>query len=143
MIMTVYLWHLTAMVLAIGASLLVGGVGLGVEPSTSLWWATRPLWIAGLAVATLPFVALFGRIEQVKPLPVAARPGAPLAFGSAIAVSIGLAILAAAGIQGSMLGISPIAVGLPLLGAMAMIRVRRAAEEPDGTAAVEEPARAA
>ena len=33
-IMTLYLWHLTAMVAVIGASLLLGGFGLGVEPLT-------------------------------------------------------------------------------------------------------------
>ena len=33
-IMTLYLWHLTAMVAVIGVSLLLGGFGLGVEPLT-------------------------------------------------------------------------------------------------------------
>lgn len=65
-IMTLYLWHLTAMVLVIGVSLLLGGPGLGVEPMTPLWWATRPLWWAALATVTLGFVALLGRFETPR-----------------------------------------------------------------------------
>ena len=62
-IMTVYLWHLTAMVGVIGLSLLLDGVGLGVEPLTRGWWLTRPLWWAGLGLVTLGLVALLGRFE--------------------------------------------------------------------------------
>lgn len=143
MIMSIYLWHLTAMVLAIGASLLVGGVGLGIEPSTPLWWTTRPLWIAALAVATLPFIALFGRIEQVKALPADARPGALPALASAIGLAIGLGILAAAGIQGFLAGVNPIAVGLPLLGATVVAVAGRSHTTARSMEAVEEPSRAA
>ena len=65
-IMTLYLWHLTAMVAVIGASLLLGGVGLGVEPLTPTWWLTRPLWWLVLATVTLGFVALLGRFETPR-----------------------------------------------------------------------------
>ena len=62
-IMTIYLWHLTAMVAVIGASLLLGGFGLGVEPLLAGWWLSRPLWWAVLALVTLGLVALLGRFE--------------------------------------------------------------------------------
>ena len=65
-IMTLYLWHLTAMVLVIGVSLLLGGPGLGVTPMTPAWWATRPLWWAALALVTLGFIALLGRFETPR-----------------------------------------------------------------------------
>ncbi|GAA4399827.1 acyltransferase family protein [Fodinibacter luteus] len=65
-IMTLYLWHLTAMVLVIGVSLLLGGPGLGVEPMTPLWWATRVVWWAVLAAVTLGFVAGLGRFETPR-----------------------------------------------------------------------------
>ena len=66
-IMTIYLWHLTAMVGVIGLSLLLDGVGLGVEPLTRGWWLTRPLWWAGLGLVTLGLVALVGRFETPVP----------------------------------------------------------------------------
>ncbi len=65
-IMTLYLWHLTAMVSVIGVSLLLGGVGLGVDPLTPAWWATRPVWWLLLATVTLGFIAVFGRFETPR-----------------------------------------------------------------------------
>lgn len=63
-IMTVYVWHMTAMTLTIGAMLAIGGPFAAIVPGTGLWWATRPLWIALLAVATVPFMAIFQRFER-------------------------------------------------------------------------------
>ena len=96
-IMTLYLWHVTAMVVVIGTSLLLGGVGLGVEPLTAPWWLTRPLWYAVLAAVTLALVAGFGRFETPRADP---RPAPPpwrplLAVAGACA---GLAALAVVGI---------------------------------------------
>ncbi len=65
-IMTLYLWHLTAMVLVIGASLLAGGFGLHVAPLTPSWWLTRPVWWVVLAGVTLGLVALLGRFENPR-----------------------------------------------------------------------------
>jgi hypothetical protein len=36
MIRTLYLWHMTAMVLALG------GLGLELVPNSLAWWAARP-----------------------------------------------------------------------------------------------------
>jgi len=65
-IMTIYLWHLTAMICVIGVSLLLGGPGLGVEPVTAAWWLSRPLWWLALGLATAGFVALLGRFEAPR-----------------------------------------------------------------------------
>ena len=65
-IMTIYLWHLTAMISVIGVSLLLGGPGLGVEPLTAAWWLSRPVWWAALALVTLGFVSLLGRFETPR-----------------------------------------------------------------------------
>lgn len=73
-IMTLYLWHVTAMVAVIGLSLILGGAGLHVVPLTTLWWLTRPAWYIVLAVVTLALVALFGRFETPAADP---RPAPP------------------------------------------------------------------
>ncbi|GGB79892.1 hypothetical protein N798_01200 [Knoellia flava TL1] len=65
-IMTLYLWHLTAMVLVIGALLLLGGPGLGIEPVSAGWWLTRPLWWALLGIVTAGAVAALGRFETPR-----------------------------------------------------------------------------
>jgi hypothetical protein len=66
-IMSVYLWHLTVMVLAIGLAMRVAPWALAPEPLTVTWWLTRPLWWAVLAVATAGVVALVGRFERPRP----------------------------------------------------------------------------
>ncbi len=73
-IMTVYLWHVTAMVAVIGASLAAGGLGLRLVPLGAGWWLSRPVWYAVLAVVTAGFVAVLGRLETAAPDP---RPAPP------------------------------------------------------------------
>lgn len=72
-IMSLYLWHLTAMVLVIGMSLLAGGFGLRATPLTGSWWTTRPVWFAVLGAVTSGLVLLFGRFEK----PIRDRRPAP------------------------------------------------------------------
>jgi hypothetical protein len=122
MIMTIYLWHLTAMVLVIALSSALGGVGLKVAPGTREWWATRPIWHAVLVVALVPLALVFSRFERPKEvrgdLPSAWR----LVIG-ALAVSFGMAFLALDGVAGeSWLGLRLSVIGMPLAGAALMRR---------------------
>ncbi|MFU7528172.1 acyltransferase family protein [Qipengyuania sp. ASV99] len=65
MIMTVYLWHLTAFVLVMTVVWLgLGGAGLDSVPGTAAWWATRPLWLGIYILALLPLIAIFARNER-------------------------------------------------------------------------------
>jgi len=71
-IMTLYLWHMTAYLLAV---LVLWPLGFGHQhDTTARWWLERPLWIGvpGLFLAGL--VAVFGRFERPKlrPKPAAA-----------------------------------------------------------------------
>jgi fucose 4-O-acetylase-like acetyltransferase len=68
-IMTVLLWHLSALLL--GTALLrVAGVR-HPEVGTTAWWATRPLWVASLGLLLVGFIAAFGRFERGGHPPVA------------------------------------------------------------------------
>jgi peptidoglycan/LPS O-acetylase OafA/YrhL len=97
-IMTLYLWHATVMVLAVGVLYWLGGFGLRAEPASGAWWATRPLWIVPLLIALSGFVAIFGRFEQLgRSDPSAARP-AWVSVAGAMAVCGGIAALALGGI---------------------------------------------
>jgi hypothetical protein len=97
-IMTLYLWHLTVMVLTIGLAHLLGDVGLELQPGTWSWWASRPIWIAVLAAFLLVFIALFGRFEQTARKGAEAALPAWRAIAGALGVCSGLAILALHGI---------------------------------------------
>ena len=65
MIMTVYLWHLTAFVIVMVAAWLLGGVGLNLAPGSQAWWLARPLWFAVYIATLLPLIAAFARFERM------------------------------------------------------------------------------
>lgn len=70
--MTIYLWHMPALVLF--AAVLVG-VGVPFpEPLSGVWWLTRPAWLIGVGVATALLVLATDRFERRRmPAPGAAR----------------------------------------------------------------------
>jgi hypothetical protein len=113
-IMSLYLWHLTAMVGLIGASYGFGGVGLRFAVNTPMWWATRPVYLLVLIVATVPFLALFGRFERprrdTRPTPPAWKP-----IVATLAVCGGLGLLARYGVADEA-GLNGLALSLPFVG---------------------------
>ncbi|MFQ5680105.1 MAG: acyltransferase [Gemmatimonadota bacterium] len=115
MIMTIYLWHLTAAALVVGLALLLGGVGLGIEPGTAVWWAVHPGWMAAYLLALAPLLLLFGRFERS---PAGGRPASAwrLVTGATL-VCGGLAVLALRGIGTGGAGLAWKALSAPLLGA--------------------------
>jgi hypothetical protein len=61
-IMTLFLWHMTAYLIAI---LLLWPLGFGHQTDSTLrWWLERPIWIAVPGVILLGLVAVFGRFER-------------------------------------------------------------------------------
>lgn len=113
-IMTLYLWHLTAMVIVIGLAWLVDGWGLGVEPLSVSWWFTRPLWFVVLAVPTFALMAIFGRFER----PERDERLAPPTWKPILAVLLvcaGLGMLAAIGIADEQ-GLNGLVLSLPVIG---------------------------
>jgi len=116
MIMTVFLWHLTASTLAIGGALLLDDVGLRVIPGSGSWWAIRPVWLGVYVLALLPFALGFGRFERSG---VGQRiyPAWRLVT-AALLICAGLALLALGGVAGNgWLGLQT-AVLLPFVGAV-------------------------
>ena len=94
MIMTVYLWHLTVMVIVISLAVLAGGAGLGLEPASSTWWLTRPIWIAVLYAVLIPVALLFSPFERRVRAPDAVVPAAARQVGGAVLICLGVATLA-------------------------------------------------
>ena len=94
MIMTVYLWHITVM-LAVGSVLYFGvGAGFGLEPGSAVWWWSRPLWLALLLAALVPFALLVSPVERL-PAPRESRtPAAPAQIFGAMLFCLGIALLA-------------------------------------------------
>jgi hypothetical protein len=116
MIMTIYLWHLTAMALWIGLAFRLGGIGLHHEPGSAAWWRHRPLWLLALVLTLLPLVLVFARFE--RPKTSASAPSALRLVAGAALLVFGLALLAKYGIAGDgWLGLRLWVLALPFLGA--------------------------
>jgi hypothetical protein len=98
--MSVYLWHLTVMVLVIGAAMLLAPWALGAEPLTATWWLTRPLWWGALAAATMGVVALVGRFERPRPDRESPPPAAWRPVAATVLACGGLGFMAALGLVG-------------------------------------------
>jgi len=116
-IMTLYLWHLTAMVVLIGLGLLADGFGFGPDPLSAAWWLTRPLWFAALIVPTVLLMVVFGRFER----PESDGRAAPPWWRPVLAVLLicaGLGFLAAIGIADED-GLNGLVLSLPVIGVFA------------------------
>lgn len=93
--MTLYLWHMTA--LMVGAGIVVVALRFGTPVGLGLgWWLSLPVWIGLLAALTVPMVRVFGRLEQVR------MPRTPSAVGP-LRVSVAAALIGA-GLVGIMAG---------------------------------------
>ena len=103
MIMTIYLWHLTVMVIIVSLAYLAGGLGLGLEPGSPEWWLSRPIWIAILYAALLPVTLLLAPLERRARAADATAPAAARLVGGAILICIGVALLALFGFGGAPL----------------------------------------
>ena len=97
-IMTVFLWHSTVQVLVIGGALALDGAGLALTPGSPAWWAARPLWLGLMLIALFPAVALFARYERGGRAAKATVPAAGVQAGAALALCLGLALLAWSGV---------------------------------------------
>jgi len=117
MIMTVFLWHLTASTLAIGCALLFNDVGLLSTPGSGAWWAIRPVWLLVYLLALLPFALGFGRFERSAASIIPLQPWRLVA--GAILICAGLALLALDGVTGDgWLGLRIYVLLLPFAGSV-------------------------
>lgn len=97
-IMTVFLWHSTVMMLSYGLAFLADGFGLRTLPGEPGWWSVHWLWVGVFTIGMLPFVALFARFERPS-FSRAAPPSVPAMLGGTLLLAAGLALLAFDGID--------------------------------------------
>jgi fucose 4-O-acetylase-like acetyltransferase len=91
MIMTFYLWNMSAVVLA-AVLVFPTGIAPQPEPLSAAWWALRPAWIALCAVCLLPF--LFGSRWAERPAATRGRVSGAVAVTGGVLAAAGLAIVA-------------------------------------------------
>jgi len=103
MIMTVYLWHITVMVVFGAVLYLAGGFGLGIEPGTTEWWLSRPVWISILLVLLAPVALLLSPLERSSRSPDSAIPSPARQITGAMMLCLGISLLAMYGYGGGPL----------------------------------------
>ena len=118
MIMTVFLWHSTSMMLIIGLGFFIWPEVFSVAPGSGVWWALRPVWVSIFAVATFPFLVGFVRFEREvmpereKPVPVWRL------YAGCIITCAGLGFLALKGVGGNPNWMyDALSLALPFIGA--------------------------
>ena len=122
MVMTFYLWNMTAAVLA-AVILLPSGLAPQPEPLTAAWWVLRLGWIAACTVCLVPFLFAFRWAERPgAPTPPARAgwTGLATALAGAGLASAGMAIVAAAAfpVQGEVVARPAVGVTFLLVGAL-------------------------
>ena len=101
MIMTVFLWHMSIMLLFVGLSYLAGGFGLDVPPGGSAWWMLRPIWLLGLYTVLLPLAIPLAVLER-RSLPEGAKTPSPIRLvAGALLACTGVALIALFGYGGA------------------------------------------
>jgi peptidoglycan/LPS O-acetylase OafA/YrhL len=128
MIMTLYLWHITVMVLLGSILYFAGGFGFGIEPGTTEWWWTRPLWIGVLLVLLFPAALALSPLERRGRKPGSAIPSAARQIVGAVLLCLGISLLAVFGYGGGLFAgqdiasFSLVVVGAGLSGLLPQLR---------------------
>ncbi|GII89193.1 acyltransferase [Sphaerisporangium siamense] len=114
--MTVYLWHMSALFVVAGVA--VVGFGLATPaPASAAWLAGWPLWLAALALVAWPLIRLFARHEE-PPAAAGANPGAVRVAAATGLAGAGLLTLTVTGFApgvAPMLGAAAVLTGVALV----------------------------
>ncbi|MFE9690136.1 acyltransferase [Micromonospora sp. NPDC005806] len=118
-VLTVFLWHLSAVLLLVGVLNLVHWLP-SAPVGGGTWWALRALWVLALAVVLLPLVTVLGPIEMRTVRRTRHRHREPAGTGRAdtartLLTAIGYAGVVAGLVINTMTPMSaPEPLGLPL-----------------------------
>lgn len=94
MIMTVYLWHITVMVVLVAVLFMADGLFLTIEPGSTQWWLSRVVWIAVLLALLIPIALPLSLLERGSRGAKNSIPAAWRQIVGAIMICLGIALLA-------------------------------------------------
>lgn len=128
--MTVYLWHMSAMIIVAGVAVL--GLGYATPAAGTLGWLlVTPVWVAALALVLRGLLAAFARFETIR-VNIAHGPSAPRLVAALVLLAAGLLGIAARGFvipagQGPLaaLLLGPIPAIAAIVGSLAITRGAR------------------
>ena len=103
MIMTIYLWHMTILVMVLGLSYLADGAGFTLDPGSASWWLSRPLWLLVLLLLLLPVAFLVSPLERQARDKGESVPTKTRLIAGAVTAGLGIALVALKGFDGDPL----------------------------------------
>ena len=119
MIMTIYLWHMTILLVVFACAYLSGGIGLTLEPGLAEWWWTRPLWLAILAILLVPVALVLSPLERIARPAQAPVPAAWRLVAGAMMAGLGIALATLLGFDGQLFSVTSTGtLALVLVGAL-------------------------
>ncbi len=119
MIMTLFLWHVSVLILIVGLALAFGGKVLEIAPGSSAWYLTRPIWILILSIVLLLVTPIFIRYERLRPQKSTSPLPAWRLLTGGLFFCVGLAILTLKGIPSDYWpGIRLVELSLPFIGVL-------------------------
>ncbi len=126
-ILTVFLWHMTAAVIG-GYALVVAGVLPQPAVGSGAWWALRVPWVAALGLVLLALVVVWRRWEAPVPSDRVLSASAPAVVAGLVMVLAALASLgvtAARGLAPQVGGFPVVELGLTGVGLVVLARAGR------------------
>lgn len=119
LIMPVFLWHSTVMILLIAGLFLWFPSILLTAPGSVEWWSLRPIWVVTYLAIMVPCLPLFLKLEKLAITSDQSHTSTPVLILGALAICGGLALLANGGVVGGgPFGINWLACLLPVTGAL-------------------------
>lgn len=127
-IMSVFLWHLTAMLIGLGILFPLGFPQ--PQAATPEWWLLRPFWVLALGVVLLALMRIFGRFER-PPAGGAPAAGGVVSFLAMAALVGGILAFAltgfASGPKPAGIPVGPLAQYVCVLAGASILGARRSA----------------
>ena len=119
LIMPIFLWHSTVMMLLIGFCFWVVPTVFFADPGTAQWWALRPVWVIVYFALMMFGLPLFLWFERTVGSTTERHNHIGVVIFCAVLTCAGLAFLAAGGVSGDgPMGLNWLAVCLPIVGAI-------------------------
>lgn len=121
LIMPIFLWHSTVMILMIGAAFWLAPNLLEAFPGTTGWWAARPIWLLSYFTVLLIALPLFLFFEGFSNK-LSGSDNIVLVIICAGLICLGLAMLANGGVAGTgLMNINWLACLLPIVAATILV----------------------
>jgi len=117
LIMPIFLWHSTVMMLVIGAGFWLLPQVFSTEIGTATWWALKPLWILFYFAVLMAVLPVFIKLEQLVSAKPKGKSFVLIVLPAGLFLCCGLALLAGGGVVGGgFLNLNWWAIGLPAVG---------------------------